>query len=120
MEINIAIVGALSAITVSVIGALLTQKNSIVLEYRKLKEAHYVQYIEALHTLAADNRNTSHYTFARDKLLIVANENVIKKMLSYENNLKNNHDYYLTELIKAIRKDLNIKDKNFPPIFLKK
>lgn len=30
------------------------------------------------------------------------------------------HDKYLTELIKEIRKDLKIKDKNFPGIYLKK
>jgi hypothetical protein len=30
------------------------------------------------------------------------------------------HDKYLTDLIKSIRKDLKIVDRDFPAIFLKK
>jgi hypothetical protein len=45
-------------------------------------------------------------------------------MLKYEEEAvgKQNdlHDNYLTELVKAIRKDLKINDKDFPKIYLKK
>jgi hypothetical protein len=126
-EIYISILGAASAIIVSFIGAWLANKNSIVLQTKKLKEEHYVAYIEALHYLAGDNKNkaiTEKYVFARDKLFLIASEEVVKKMMSYEEEAvgKENHlhDVYLTELIKAIRKDLKIVDKNFPKIYLKK
>jgi hypothetical protein len=45
----ISIIGASSAITVSLIGAWLANRNSIVLQTKKLKEDHYIGYIEALH-----------------------------------------------------------------------
>lgn len=125
MSISISIIGALTAIIVSVIGAYLANRNSIVLQGRKLKEDHYISYIESLHNLATDNTDINFlkkYTFSRDKMFIVADEKVIKKMIEYEYNIHDiqKHDYYLTQLIKAIRKDLRIKDKDFPIIQLKK
>ena len=126
-EISISIIGALAAITVSVIGAYLANRNSIVLQTRKLKEEHYVAYFEALHDMAAENENkelVKKYVFARDKLFLIANEKVIKSMLLYEEDAvgKQNilHDEYLTNLVKEIRKDLKIQDKDFPKIYLKK
>jgi hypothetical protein len=127
ISLLISIVGAAAAIVVSIIGAWLANRNSIILQTRKLKEEHYVAYIEALHNLMAENSNkesTKDYVFARDKLFLIANEEVIKRMMTYEHETadKQNdlHDYYLTELIKAIRIDLEIKDENFPNIYFKK
>ncbi|SHM43179.1 hypothetical protein [Flavobacterium chilense] len=126
-ELIISIIGAITAIGVSIVGALLANQNSIVLQTKKLKEEHYVAYMEALHQLAGENHNneaTKKYVFARDKLLLIAGEDVVKKMIRYEEEAvgKENdlHDTYLTELIKTIRKDLKIVDRNFPKIYLKK
>ena len=123
----ISIMGAISAIAVSFIGAWLANRNTIILQTRKLKEDHYVAYIEALHNLMAENSNkesTKDYVFARDKLFLIANEEVIKKMMVYEHETAGRqndlHDYFLTELIKAIRIDLQIKDENLPNIYFKK
>ncbi len=124
--IIISILGAASAIIVSIIGAWLANKNSITLQTRKLKENHYVRFMEALHELAATNSKEAikNYVFARDKLFLIANENVIKKIIDYEEKgvakPPKIHDKYLTELIKEIRKDLKIKDKHFPQVYLKK
>ncbi len=78
------------------------------LQTRKLKEDHYVSYIEALHNLTSDNSNKvviEKYVFARDKLFIIANQTVIEKLLLYEKEAvgKPNdlHDVYLTELINS-------------------
>ena len=124
MDISISIIGALTAILVSLIGAFLANRNSIVLQGRKLKEEHYIGYIESLHNLASDNNKPEFikkYTFARDKMFIIADEKVIMKMFEYEKNVgTEKHDYYLTELIKAIRQDLKINNKNLPLIHLKK
>ncbi len=126
-EIIISLLGACTAIVVSIIGAWLADRNGIILQIRKLKEEHYVSYIEALHNLAASNTHPNmlkQYVFSRDKLFLIANEEVIKKMLAYEEEAVGKeskvHDEYLTELIKAIRKDLRIRDKNFPLVYLKK
>ncbi len=125
IEVFISILGAITAITVSLIGAWLANRSSIILQTRKLKEEHYVAYIEALHNLAGSNNKeeTKKYVFARDKLFLIASEDVIKKMFQFEiegvGKPNDIHDIYLTEMIKSIRKDLKLKDKDFPKIYLK-
>lgn len=42
MDIIISVIGALTAIIVASVGAFLANRNSNVLQLRKLKEAHYV------------------------------------------------------------------------------
>jgi hypothetical protein len=124
-EMYVSILGAGTAIAVSVVGALLANRNSIVLQTRKLKEEHYVAYFEALHNLAENEKDVvKNYVFSRDKLFLIASEDVIKRMIKYEEEGIGKgsaiHDAYLTELIKSIRKDLKIKDKDFPKVYLKK
>ena len=127
MEIIISVLGAISAVIVAVTGAILSNKNSNMLQLRKLKEEHYASYIESLHNLAANNSSRdaiSKYTYHRDKLLIVGSEEVVRSILKYENEAVGKetdlHDEFLTDIVKAIRRDLKIKDKNYPQIYLKK
>lgn len=126
MEIYISLIGATVAIIVSIIGAILANKNNITLQTRKLKEEHYIAYIESLHNLASNNDESTvkKYVFQRDKLFLIASEDVIRKMIIYENEGVNKtseiHDKYLTELLKAIRADLKLKNNNLPTIFFKK
>ncbi|WP_341903074.1 hypothetical protein [Fluviicola taffensis] len=122
----ISILSGAVAITVSIIGAWFANRNSIILQTRKLKEEHYVAFLEALHNLASDNQSTKYgkeYTYARDKLLLIASEDVIKMMILFEAEVRdqnNLHDECLTELIKSIRKDLRLRDKSFPIVGLRK
>lgn len=135
MELLISISGACTAILVSIISALLSNRNSNAFQFRKLKEEHYISYIESLHNLAsAQSRELDEkiiddyltkFTFFRDKLLIVGSEAVVKEILAYEKNVfvkhqANLHDKYLSNVIRAIRKDLKIRDRNFPEISFKK
>ncbi len=127
MEIVVAIIAGLFSICVAIFGSVFINISNTKLQTRKLKEEHYVRYLEAVHNLAEDNSSVNalkEYTLHRDKMFIVANENVIKAMLAYENKavgISNKlHDEYLTLLVIEIRKDLKIKDKNFPTIYLKK
>jgi len=127
VEIIISISGAIAAILVAVVGALLSNKNNNTLQLRKLKEEHYTSYFEALHNLAANNSDreaTAKYTYCRDKLLIVGDEKVVQCILKYENEavgkVSGLHDKYLTDIVKAIRKDLKIKDRDFPNVYLKR
>lgn len=80
MEMAISILGAISAIVVAIIGAILSNRNNTILQLRKLKEEHYISYIEALHNLASNNTSRdaiAKYTYHRDKLLIVGSEEVV-------------------------------------------
>lgn len=126
MEIVIAIITGLFSICVAIFSFVFINVNNEKLQTRKLKEEHYVKYLESVHKLAEDNSNLDalkNYTLHRDKMFIVANEKVIKAMLSYEDVAQgkdiDKHNRYLTKLIIEIRKDLNIHDKNFPQIYLK-
>jgi len=76
IEIIISIVGALSALTVAAVGAVMVNKNNNKLQIRKLKESHYISFFEALHNNAANNDEQSleQYTYYRDKLLLVGCE----------------------------------------------
>lgn len=127
MEILISIIGAISAIIVAIIGAILAYRHNNALQVFKLKEEHYISYIEALHNLAANNTDKEcvrKYTYYRDKLLIVGSEAVVRAVLLYEEKAVGTtnalHDKYLTDMVKKIRKDLKIKDKQYPSIYLKK
>lgn len=126
MEIVVAIIAGLFSISVAIFGAAFINVNNIKLQTRKLKEEHYVRYIESVHNLAEYNSSTKalkEYTLHRDKMFIVASEKVVKAMLAYEEKAvgkqRGEHDKYLTKLVAEIRKDLNIKDKSFPQIYLK-
>ena len=124
----ISIIGAVVSIGVSLIGALLANRNNIILQTRKLKEEHYISFIEALHYLMAydkdDRSATTKYVLTRDKMFLIASEEVIIKLFDYEKKgvatPDENHNFYLTELVKAIRNDLKIRDTNFPLINFKK
>ncbi|HTA28656.1 MAG TPA: hypothetical protein VK809_12765 [Bacteroidia bacterium] len=124
-EIYISIIGALAAITVSVIAALFAIRNSIALQTRNLKEEHYIAYIEALHNNAEYNNTESikRYVLARDKLFLVASEEVVRRIIKYEEEGIGKgadiHDDHLTALIKSIRSDLKLKYKDFPKIYFK-
>jgi hypothetical protein len=127
MELTISIIGASVAVLVSLIGAWLANRSSIILQTRKLKEQHYIDFVTAVHNLCADNKNrsaTSDYVKARDVLITVASSDVVCKIFDYENYgiavSSDIHDKYLTELMKAIRKDLKIRNTGLPTITFKK
>lgn len=69
MEIIISVLDAISAVIVAVTGAILSNKNSNMLQLRKLKEEHYISYIESLHNLAANNSSRA----AISKFIIAEN-----------------------------------------------
>ena len=55
MEIVVAIIAGLFSISVAIFGAAFINVNNIKLQTRKLKEEHYVRYIESVHNLAEYN-----------------------------------------------------------------
>ncbi len=125
MELYISIIGAFAAILISVVGAILSYKNSINLQTRKLKEEHYIVFFESLSNLASNNGNKDalqQYSFARNRLFLVASELVVQKLFDFEKNAVGKpsvvHDKYLTELIKAIRKDLRLSVNDLPTLYL--
>ena len=125
MDIIIAIIGAATSLSIAVFGAIYLNVNNVKLQNRKLKEEHYVNYITALHLLAENNdkKTMENYTLHRDKIFIIASNEVINAILEYEKygvgQPSAQHDAFLTQIYTSIRKDLKIKDKDFPTISLK-
>ena len=127
MELTISIIGASVAVLVSLIGAWLTNYNMIRLQTRKLKEQYYLDFVAAVHDLCSDNKDRSliaNYVKARDILITVASVKVVRKIFDYEKFgvgvPSDIHDKYLTEMMKAIRKDLRVGNRKLPMIFFKK
>ena len=127
MELIIAVIGAASSIAIAVFSSIYININNIRVQNRKLKETHYMNYIQALHMLAADNKDKEaleNYTLHRDKIFIVASENVVRAILKYEEGavgrVNSQRDKLLTQIFIEIRSDLKVKDKNFPMVGLKK
>ena len=60
------------------------------------------------------------YTHSRDELMLFANVDVINKLLEYERAFQNGsfQEEAYTNLIKAIRKDLDLKNKDWPQLGL--
>jgi len=126
MEIVISIIGALSAVIVATVGALMAKKNSHVLQIRKLKEEHYISFFESLYNLIEDGGNPDNvkkYTLCCSKLLIIGDEKVIKALSAYNNaseelSIQEQRKLF-TALVKTIRHDLKIHDKDFPIVSFK-
>ncbi len=119
MELYLSLIGAVVAIGVAIVGAIFTNRNNIRLQKRKLKEEHYIAYVSALHNLATSNKNEdlkNVYTHSRDELMLIANVDVINKLLEYERAFQNerSQEEAFTNLIKAIRNDLDLKNKDLP------
>ncbi|HWZ14376.1 MAG TPA: hypothetical protein VNW95_03980 [Mucilaginibacter sp.] len=126
-SLYLAIFGAFSAIMLSIIGAWLTNHSKIDSEKRKLRESHYAAYIEALqNSRDINNRKTKarwdevfkDLAYARNRLFTIASMDVITKLLLYEQEWPKggNQTKAFTELIKAIRRDLNLPYKSFPEV----
>jgi ABC-type bacteriocin/lantibiotic exporter with double-glycine peptidase domain len=127
MSLIIAVIGALSSIIISILGAVLSYRYNKLLQLKELKKSYYIDYIVSLHNFMTENNNREFikkYTYNRDKLLIVGSEEVVRNILQYENECAGKksilHDKYLTDIMKSIRKDLDIKDKSYPKIDFKK
>jgi hypothetical protein len=80
-EIIISLIGSFAAILVAIAGALLTYRNNMALRKKALKEDHYIEYIKSVHNHAAINTQNSlqQYVLSRDKLFIIASEQVSQK-----------------------------------------
>lgn len=125
MQIIVAIIGAGASVAVAVLGAIYLNISNIQMQNRKLKEEHYINYITAIHLLAAKNTDKEmlkNYTLHRDKMFIIASEEVVRAITKYETEavgkINDKHDLLLTQIYIAIRKDLRIKDKDYPTISL--
>ncbi|WP_299768227.1 hypothetical protein [uncultured Dokdonia sp.] len=126
IELIISLLGVFTAIIVAVVGAYMARNNNIKLELRKLKESHYLGYIQALNTYGNLQSEDAFKELLslRNNMLLIANEKVINAMITYEKKGTGHpletHNLYFTTLLKTMRSDLGLNNNDFPVIGLKR
>lgn len=133
MELFISVLGIISAIITVALTNYYSKKNQLKFEERKLKEAHYINYINAIsNNVISSNTEDSRNKFAdcQNKLLLVGSADVVNKLMIFHDYIKpprlenfsvEVHDQLLTDLIKAMRHDLFLSskvNKKYPNIHL--
>lgn len=133
MELIIAIIGTITAVVTVCLTNYFTKKNELVFEERRVKEKYYFEYLECIsNNINFGNENdTLNENKAFNKLILIANIDVLKSLYEFQNlrisnlkynNIENYEEKYnkiFKKLIKNIRKDLYGKnEKKFPEIYL--
>ena len=128
-ELVIALVGAFVTVVTAILTNYFTKKNQLRFEERKLKEDYYTNYIKAVSANALMKGEAGELDDAQNRLLLVGSSEVITALMAFFDRIKpsasplsgNEHDFLLTELVKAMRADLygrrNI-NKGFPTVHL--
>lgn len=114
-EIVVAIVGALVAILTAVITNHLTKRSQLKFEERKLKEEYYTNYVKAISNNVLMKDEHAELDDAQNRLILVGSSEVVRILMQFHDAIKisappingEEHDKILTDLIKAMRADLN-------------
>lgn len=130
MEIWIAIIGGVLGLFSIALSNYFSKRSSLNFEKMKLKEEYYKLYIESLSNNVNNldrDKALQESAFAENRLKLVASAEVLIKLNDFRKTTrldsgfsKSNieHDLAITELVKAMRRDLYGKkfNKNFPNI----
>lgn len=134
VQVLIPIIGVIAAIISAAFSYYLTKKNQMSIEERKLKEEYYTDFIKAASGVAVqrDDKSIDNLADKQNRLLLIGSSEVVTKLLIFHDYLKpesqkknrfdsSRHDELLTELLKAMRKDLYKHKKindNYPLVHL--
>jgi hypothetical protein len=134
MELWIALIGTATAVVTITLTNFFAKKNELNLKERKLKEEYYISFIKAISESVVSHftdKSMDNLSDIQNKLLLVASSEVINRLMIFNDYIKvygprpefseDKHDELLTELIKAMRKDLFLNQKinnDYPIIHL--
>lgn len=113
-EIIVAILSAFATILVVVLTNYFTKKNQLKFEERKLKEVYYTNYIKAVSNNVLLQGKDGELDDAQNRLILVGSSEVVDNLMKFHDRIKpsarditgEEHDMLLTDLVKAMRKDL--------------
>ncbi len=113
-EILVAIISASVTILTVVITNYYTKKNQLKFEERKIKEEYYSNYIKALSNNVLQHDSDGELDDAQNRLILVGSSEVVDNLMKFFDRIKQSapplpgeeHDILLTNLVKAMRKDL--------------
>lgn len=134
LQVFIPIIGVIAAIISAALSYYFTKKNQMSIEERKLKEEYYTDFIKAVSgvVVRSDSKAKDDLADKQNRLLLIGSSEVVAKLLVFHDYIKPEsqekngfdslkHDELLTELLKAMRKDLykhkRVND-NYPLIHL--
>lgn len=134
LQVFIPIIGVIAAIISATLSYYFTKKNQMNIEERKLKEEYYTGFIKAVSgvVVRSDLNAKNDLADKQNRLLLIGSSEVVTKLLIFHDYIKPEsqekngfdslvHDKLLTELLKAMRKDLykyKRVNKNYPVIHL--
>lgn len=134
IEVLIPIIGVIAAIISAALSYYFTKKNQMSIEERKLKEEYYTDFIKAVSgvVVQSDEKSKDDLADKQNRLLLIGSSEVVTKLLIFHDYIKpesqekngfdsSRHDELLTELLKAMRKDLYKHKKindNYPLVHL--
>lgn len=134
VQVLIPIIGVVAAIFSAALSYYFTKKNQMSIEERKLKEEYYTDFIKAVSGVVvhSDLKAKEELADKQNRLLLIGSSEVVTRLLIFHDYIKPEsqekngfdivkHDELLTELLKAMRKDLyknkNVNDK-YPLVHL--
>ncbi len=119
MEVWIALIGTATAVVTITLTNFYAKKNQLKLEEKKLKEEYYLSFIKAISESVVSKsteKSRDNLADSQNKLLLIASSEVVSKLMIFHDYVKpsssqldfsiEKHDELLTDLIKAMRKDL--------------
>lgn len=135
IQVVIPIIGIITAIISAAVSYYFTKRDQLEANERKLKEKYYLAYIKAVSDIVIlDDKEMAKNSLAdaQNQLLLVGSSEVVNNLMKFHDYIKPSgqkehgfssvvHDKLLTELIKAMRKDLYKKKNsniNYPTIHL--
>lgn len=135
IQVTIPIIGIITAIISAAVSYYFTKRDQLEADERRLKEKYYLAYIKAVSDMVIiDDKEIAMDNLAdtQNQLLLVGSSEVVNNLMKFHDYVRpsgqeehgfsnTEHDKLLTELIKAMRKDLyknNNSNINYPMIHL--
>lgn len=131
IEIILAILGIVAAAISIALTNYFSKKNQLIFEERKLKEAHYIRFIDTVSEMLTSSfteKTRKDFAHIQNNLYLVASQEVVCNLVIFNDFLnaspvsREKHNELLTNLIKAMRADLYGTHKvntNYPIIELR-
>lgn len=135
VQIVITSLGIITAIITASLSYYFSKKNQLEADERRLKEKYYLEYIQSVSDMVVitdKEKARARLAEAQNQLLLIGSADVVENVLKFHDyvkpsnkeqreNSEDKHDMLLTEIMKAMRRDLYKNkriNKSYPLIHL--
>jgi hypothetical protein len=123
----VALVGLIGSVVAAALSYVFTKRQQLETQWRDSKLTHYRALLQAISDLAVDNSDAdAHRRFASaiNTIALGGPQAVVDALLAYhggiassQNGPRERHDQLLTQLVLAVRRDLDMRPKDNPGTF---